>query len=600
MEFAIKVGVYVVAGLFLLLVDVWFAYNVYRTFFSAGLPVVIAPVQIGGIAPGQTGGSGAESQGRNLAYLLQGRISEIGQQFRLAEEALRNTATPPTNPSPGQVQVPHVDQPKPLPGIAVLEKTPAIPLQVQGVQVGGVVSWFYDAVSSGRCIHVTIYRHGDGKTATAAVNLDTPGVDDLYIEGIGPEDDKIITEIAYGIIQRQLLNTGRIPEAGALDRRGLQDLLSTLQKAAELQRRLALGAAPATSEFHDLVGKAEEVIAKTPKWKALIRLAAQLAENAQDTAKAIELFENEKALTDQNQDSNAFAFLTKKIDDLNTRLPKVAVTMQAASMNGGPPPVVPGQRGWPVDALNIPMKPLPPGGKIAILGGLPYPQTLGEIDKEILPPDLNTEPDPVMQEHLTALVQTVRLVTPNAHFIFAPMRTKGGGFPESELLQALLRVGATKPDVVLITLGPLQGDIWEDVLTRVATTTVVVLVAGNNAGQPIPFQGKPLLKELLVAAAVDENGDRAGFSQVGEGVVYAPGVHIPVVLPPDRRQFKQGTSYSAALTAGVAAWVRAAKPDLSVNKVVEALQTTASPPQPNKERVLNLRAALQKVGAPAD
>ena len=53
-----------------------------------------------------------------------------------------------------------------------------------------------------------------------------------------------------------------------------------------------------------------------------------------------------------------------------------------------------------------------------------------------------------------------------------------------------------------------------------------------------------------------------------------------------------GTSASAALAAGAAAILRAARPDLTAAQIVDALRSSATPTASMKERELNLAAAL--------
>jgi hypothetical protein len=138
--------------------------------------------------------------------------------------------------------------------------------------------------------------------------------------------------------------------------------------------------------------------------------------------------------------------------------------------------------------------------------------------------------------------------------------------------------------------------------------SVVVASAGNEFedGNPIMYPaGWP---HVLSVAALDTNLRSADFSSVNAAVdITAPGVSIPVAVPlaldvEDGRQdgysLADGTSFSAPMVAGAAAWIRTARRDLSHGQVADVLRSSAIDLGPrgwdadNGWGLLNVAAAL--------
>jgi subtilisin-like proprotein convertase family protein len=132
----------------------------------------------------------------------------------------------------------------------------------------------------------------------------------------------------------------------------------------------------------------------------------------------------------------------------------------------------------------------------------------------------------------------------------------------------------------------------------VAKKTIVVLPAGNSRGEPPPFDGDPLATKILVVASVDRKGKPSTFTQQGRGVLWAPGEQIPV-RPTDRIETRDGTTYSAALAAGIAARLIAKHPGVRPERVVALLKDSAKPAGEGGSPVINLEAALKAAAATA-
>lgn len=171
-----------------------------------------------------------------------------------------------------------------------------------------------------------------------------------------------------------------------------------------------------------------------------------------------------------------------------------------------------------------------------------------------------------------------------------------GSFADKELLEAVNDLVAQRPQVLLVTLGPLESDQYAKLFEAAAAAgTVVVIAAGNDGNKrPVPFAGTALLDRLMVVSAVALDGRPAEFTQRDPKSFWAPGVDFPVVLGDGKTEKRAGTTYAAALAAGIAARIvadgRATRPE----DVIRVLRDTARPAAKRAEPpILRLDAALR-------
>jgi hypothetical protein len=149
-----------------------------------------------------------------------------------------------------------------------------------------------------------------------------------------------------------------------------------------------------------------------------------------------------------------------------------------------------------------------------------------------------------------------------------------------------------------------------------AAGVTLVAAAGNEFGQGNPLEFPASLPHVLTIAALTP-GDRAAFFSNENAAIdlSAPGVGILTAVPPafdedagapDGYMELDGTSFAAPIVSAAAAWLRAARPELSVDQVAQVIRLSARDvghrgwEAATGFGALDLRAALGKTPPPAD
>ena len=155
---------------------------------------------------------------------------------------------------------------------------------------------------------------------------------------------------------------------------------------------------------------------------------------------------------------------------------------------------------------------------------------------------------------------------------------------------------------------------WVQLYFGIAKGIIPVAAAGNEFEEGNPLEFPASLPHVVTVAATTPDDRSATFSNANTAVdLSAPGVGILTAVPPaldtdgvqDGYQAMNGTSFSAPMVSAAMAWVRAARPDLTPDRVVEAVKRSATdvvaPDGVNRPGwdpltgfgVLNVGAALQ-------
>jgi len=265
------------------------------------------------------------------------------------------------------------------------------------------------------------------------------------------------------------------------------------------------------------VPRLEGLIEKAPNWRDLVRLTGGVAENAGDVSKAVVLYQRELDLAGENDPIRAGVVarinrLTQRI--AATTLPPGAIPPAAAVPGSAAPRVA-----FPLNLLGVTSREMKAAPVVAVVGGVPPAGTLPSERFEVVADPATQSSvqtvsggDDFMSEYMLTVVQAVQVVAPRARFLFAPLRQ--GGTTSADLVRAIKQVIDRRPEILLVTLGPLDGPVFESALqAAVNGGIVVVLAAGNDPGKPSPFAGTPLVTRMMVVAAADADGDEAKFTQ---------------------------------------------------------------------------------------
>jgi hypothetical protein len=607
---AMKIALYFVCGVGWVLLGVWYFRSAYRTFFDTRLPEVIAPFEFIGKDDKN------DARGRALAQTLVARLDSLQQEIKDAVSALRGSseAVPPAERASGGASFTPVDPAKPIHFGTTIQEIPKLQLSVSGVELSGVLNWIYRSLAEGRAIRVVVLVPDGEQKVTVAAHLETPGINDLWLPDLESSEKVWVEQVALDILRQHVGRSVQLRQAAGLERAEFAKLISALRTVALLNRKVQSNVLPSAAEYTQVVNDLDPILARTPRWRVLIGLAAEAAKNSRDLTKARELYQRDLDLVLAVEPPGRPLTLAEQkeserlkgiVQDLDSRLrPSLAVSVAAKA------PGIDLLTTWPGNLMAVPAAP-PKGGnpRVAVLGGTPLAnQKLALDGAELLkqPEMVESSQSDVLREHVGHIAETVRSIAPNARFVYAPMRSSNGTATEGDLLAALSQLIQVNPDIIVIPLGTQDGflsPVWQAALRQATEVATVVLPAGNKGkdARP-PLDQTDLGKQVIVVAAVDKEGHRAEFSSFSDAVLWAPGVDIPVgsvgpnAAPSGQRIFS-GTSFSAALTAGAVARLKGEKPTLTPAEILRVLRETSKAVAPDGPKVIQLAPALKQIGS---
>jgi Subtilase family len=157
-----------------------------------------------------------------------------------------------------------------------------------------------------------------------------------------------------------------------------------------------------------------------------------------------------------------------------------------------------------------------------------------------------------------------------------------GFLSDGSAIQGILEAAKRGPGVINLSFGgPINDPLLEEaVLMAVRSGSLVVAASGNEGGRSTSDNFPASYPHVLTIAATDQDNLVARFSTASPWVdLAAPGVSIPVAEPTSRESTgyirASGTSFSAPLVAGAAAWVWTARPDLDSTQLFEVMRRSA-------------------------
>jgi hypothetical protein len=579
-EVLIKTLFSLAALLVLLAFNLWAFRLLWQSFIPDETPDAIAPI----IVVGQEDPGG--QRGQAMANILLARLAYIRQEINATAEWLQSPGLPAQ-----RERIETLDYAASLSLPDQLFEPISIEMKLAGVEVGGMISWLQGWFSRDNLLQISVER--DDKEARVA-GVWNAGRSSLWFK-TGPSDQAIISALAYALAQREFAKN--VTEINALGVGEFESLLGALNELARLQAQAA-HERPVDGEYEGVFASINDLVEKAPRWRELQHVGAELAEKVGRYQRAVDLYAREVALGEETGQN--MAPIQWRMGELRDKL-KIAKRSEALT---APAAATVRATGWPLDALGVTSVNMSSSPTVAILGGLPLAGALSAEQKRLVPTEAEiSEPDGGgMAQYVTTVVQAVQLVAPQTKFLFTPVDDGTDlSFSTGAIVAALDRLVVAEPEILLITLGPLDGAVEQRVIERAVERGIVVIVAaGNDQGKPIPFAGSQLEQKLMIVSSVNTDGQKSPFTQFDEGVFWAPGQGIPVRpdLKTQKVEVRAGTTYAAALASGIVARILAEYPDLERPKLLSTLRETSTPTKPGSgEQVLNLDAALTKLSS---
>ena len=589
----LRIATFLALGIILLIANLWFLSSLWHAVFGSAKPNAIAPFQIVSETPKDA------KVGMAMAHLLRARLGLIRQEMESSARSLADAqAAGPSDiilsPKQPLSQVTFPDR--------VFEPL-SLNLSVAGVEVGGLLSQLHRLMVKDSILQIVVEYQGE--KAIVVGNADQFGGNPIYILR-DTDTDKIVTGIAYTLTQREMAT--RLPEVGALNLDEFESLLSTLHYVAELNRKLALGRATG-DEYNQALEALEKLLQKTPRWRALVHLSAQVAENANAAQRALNLYQTASNLYEQNDPAS---------DQIKQAIARLGASVLIPGVDA---PVIP--RGSDNEAILARLRKTDGGRqvlamsgvtsidadshpRIAILGGRPSETLLPEDQMTIVGAATPEEwRRPFEASYIDSLVRTVQRIAPSAQFIFAPSVSGENWYKQSEILEAWRALISAEPQVLLITLGPIVGLEIEVMIRESVKRGIVVVFADATRDQlrGLPTAYSKMLDQVLVVASLSRDNTPLVQPSVDESqrnrIFWTPGELIPVYDAENSRIIMQGGNiYAAAIAAAIAGQAAVKADDLMPAGLINLLRESSLRSGGSAALVvLNLEAALAELQA---
>ncbi|MFL6020322.1 MAG: S8 family peptidase [Gaiellaceae bacterium] len=241
------------------------------------------------------------------------------------------------------------------------------------------------------------------------------------------------------------------------------------------------------------------------------------------------------------------------------------------------------------------------GADMADAPGPGKPITVVDSGLDITHPEFANRPNTILMNRQTTTEDDEDHGTEVSSVIAAPNNGFGivGVYPDAVLqvwdaspfgilnegaaIQGIAAAARAGPGVINLSFGGEDNDplLRDAIMFAYGSGSLVVAAAGNEGLEGSPKGYPAAYPHVLTVGATTDSGHVAVFSTLGPTVdVAAPGVRIPVAEPlaqePSGYTQAPGTSFSAPLVAGAAAWVWTMRPDLDNTQLFELMRRSAT------------------------
>jgi len=156
---------------------------------------------------------------------------------------------------------------------------------------------------------------------------------------------------------------------------------------------------------------------------------------------------------------------------------------------------------------------------------------------------------------------------------------EGRSIDSAQVAQGILAAARAGKGVINLSLGGTTNDptVARAIDEAIARGSLVVAASGNDGENGSPLSYPAAQRHVLTVAATDSTNQVASFSSRSPYVdLAAPGQDIVVASATTGAwEPESGTSFSAPIVSGAAAWLWTARPDLDASQVAEILRLSA-------------------------
>ncbi len=178
-----------------------------------------------------------------------------------------------------------------------------------------------------------------------------------------------------------------------------------------------------------------------------------------------------------------------------------------------------------------------------------------------------------------------------------------GGGTQQGIINGMIKAIDQGADVISMSLGGRSNDsrqkAYNEVIEYAERNNVIVIVAAGNSNQNAKFYSPANSKGVITVAAVDQNLQKASFSNTLEDIemgISAPGVDILSTFPKSRYERFSGTSMATPYVAGLVTLMKCYKPDLTSQEAFQLLSDTGIRTQDNQiKEVINPGSSLNEL-----
>jgi Subtilase family len=561
METFVKVVLYAAAGLVLLLLNVAYVHRLRAEWRKGPQTPVVPPLRL-------LGKPDAANAGPVMAQMIIAKVAHIDQQLKNAVALLHAESATHLRPSgDGQLTL-NAAFPMSVERLDSVNQFDA-KVSLGGVEVTGLVSWIQRALTADRVIDIAV--HYGEKSAVASLSPTASGGDAMWVDIDGLNDSAIIEHVAYAVHKR--LVDPQMKEWRDLTLAEYKVLVQLLIEAGHLNRRSAMAT---EDQYRDLSDRIVLLTATANlRWDPLNELSAQIAERANK----LEAAETAYLQALAQAPPAARPRIEAKLNELKQ---KVVVKERAQAAAATAPPEDAATRALqPAVEFHRAAGTMTRELRVGVVG--PPPGPLLDYEEAFPATATQLKVEPHMSAYMAGLSASIRAIAPAARVVYiwadAPGTTVSSSFASERILEAMNAAMNANVDVLLYTYvgGEAVRLIVPAVRNLADAGVVVVVAAGNDETDSLPFADTDLQSRVAVMSAVDRSGRPTRFTTKGPSSLWTLGQNLPIAARDGDVTVKSGTSYAAAIGAGVVARVLAQKPDLKPEEVLTILRTTSRP-----------------------